>query len=95
MERNKRRKKNNIKRKIKFVIVFCFFLIFLFAVEIVNQRIVDLNCFENTNILKINVDCKTLEWFGKTYNVNIDKVKELLKDRFSGLFVLHKDFYLL
>lgn len=95
LERNLKKKKRNNRKKIKFIVIFCLFLLLIFAIEIVNQRIIELNYFENPTILKINIDSRTIEWFGKTYIIDINKMKKMLEDRFYGLFVLHKVFYLL
>lgn len=95
LERNERRKKKRMKKKIKFIILCCFFLLFIFSMDIVNDTIKELDCLENTTILEINIESKSMGLFGKTYNIDFNKLKKLLEDRFSGLFVLHKWFYLL
>lgn len=76
LEKNLRRKKANKKRKLKFIAIFCLFIFLLFAIGMVNQRIVDLDCMENPTIIRINVDSKTVEWFGQVYEFDFKKVKD-------------------
>jgi len=95
LERNKRLNKSlRIKRMKKFCI-FVLFLILILSIEIVNQNIVELNCLENPNIIRFDINTKEIDFFGKRYIIDLNTIRNLLKDQFSGLLVLHNCNYLL
>ncbi len=95
LERNKRLRKNRRIKRIKSFIILVTIILLIFGIKKVNQTIVDLNCIDNANIVRFNYKTKELDFFGKSYIIHLKKIKNLLKDQFSGLLVLHNRFYLL
>lgn len=95
LERNKRLRKNRRIKRIKSFIILVTIILLIFGIKKVNQTIVDLNCIDNTNIVGFNYKTKELDFFGKSYIIHLKEIKNLLKDQFSGLLVLHNRFYLL
>ena len=48
------------------------------GIDIVNQNIIELNCLENPNILRFDIDSKEVDVFGETYIMDLnflDKIK--------------------
>ncbi len=82
LEKNKRlRKEKRIKRVKKFYILILFLLLIL-GLEIVNQNIVELDCLDNPNIFRVDINTNTLDFFGKSYVIPLSFLKKLLKDQF-------------
>ncbi len=95
LERNKRLNKSiRIKRMKKLCILLVFSLLIL-SIEIVNQNIIELDCLENPNIIRVDIKTKEIDFFGKSYIIDLNVIRNLLKDQFSGLLVLHNCNYLL
>lgn len=98
LERNHIRKKVKNRNKVKFIILFALFLLLLIGIDKVNENIIQLECFSNPTLIQFNLNRSTVDLFGITYNIDLEKANNLIdyiKDRISGLFVLHKGFYLL
>lgn len=95
LERNKRlRKEKRIKRAKRLCILLLLGFLIL-GLEIVNQNIVELNCLDNPNIFRLNIKTRQLDFFGKSYIIDLNVIKNFLKTSFSGLLVLHSKNYLL
>ncbi len=70
-------------------------MVFLLGIEIVNLNIIDLECFENPNIIRFDIEKMELDFFGKSYIIDFSIIKKFIEDQFSGLLVLHNCNYLL
>ncbi|MDR7857102.1 hypothetical protein [Tissierella sp.] len=95
LERNKRLSKSKRINRMKKLCILLLFAILLLSIEIVNQNIVDLNCFENPNIIRFDIKKMELDFFGKSYVIDLSIIKKFIKDQLSGLLVLHNCNYLL
>jgi hypothetical protein len=95
LEKNKRISKAKRIRRMKKLCILLLFAIFLMGIEIVNQNIIYLNCIENPNIIRFDMEKKELDFFGKPYIIDLSIIKKYIKDQFSGLLVLHNCNYLL
>lgn len=83
LERNKRLKKQKRIKMVKGAYILILFLILILGIEIVNQNIIELDCLDNPNIFRFDIDTKKLDFFGKSYIIDFSIIKKLLKDRFS------------
>lgn len=83
LERNRRLKKQRRIKRVKRAYILILFLILILGLEIVNQNIIELDCLDNPNIFRFDIDTKKLDFFGKSYIIDLSILKKLLKDRFS------------
>lgn len=82
LERNKRYKKERRMQRVKRIYIFILLIFLVLGIEIVNQNIVELNCLENPNILRFSMETKTLDFFGKSYIIDLKYLINLIKDQF-------------
>ncbi|WP_353096095.1 hypothetical protein [Tissierella praeacuta] len=82
LERNRRLRRENRKKRIKKFYVLVLFLLLILGIEIVNQNIIALDCLDNPNIFRININTRTLDFFGESYIIDFSYLKKLLKDQF-------------
>lgn len=95
LEKNKRLNKLIRIKRLKRICIFLVFILLILGIEIVNQKIIELDCLDNPNIIRIDIKTKEIDFFGKSYIIDLDIIRNLLKDQFSGLLVLHNCNYLL
>ena len=69
LERNKKRKKENVKRIFKLLIILVMTFIFTQLVYEVNETIIELNVLDNTKIFAVDLTNTSLTILGKTYNL--------------------------
>ena len=69
LERNKKRKKENVKRIFKLLIILVMTFIFTQLVYEVNETIIELNVLDNTKIFAVDLPNTSLTILGKTYNL--------------------------
>lgn len=82
LERNRRIRRENRKKRIKKFYVLILLLLLILGIEIVNQNIIALDCLDNPNIFRININTRTLDFFGESYIIDFSYLKRLLKDQF-------------
>lgn len=95
LERNKRLSKLVRIKRMKKICFLLVFILLILSIQIVNQSIIELDCLENPNIIRIDIETKEIDFFGKSYIIDLDIIRYLFKDQFSGLLVLHNCNYLL
>lgn len=86
LERNRRLRKNNRIKKFKTLLILIVVVFLVFGIEKVNRTIIELNCIDNPNIIRFNYKTNKLDFFGKSYIIDVKEIKKYLKDQFSGLF---------
>ena len=52
----------------------------------VNETIVELDCIDNPNIVRFNLNSNKIDIFGESYIFDFKEIKKILKGRLSGLF---------
>lgn len=68
--RSKNRKKDNLIKIFKLIVIIMMTLIFVLLVYKVNDTIIDLNVLDNTSIFEVDLEGASLTLLGKTYNLN-------------------------
>ena len=69
LERYKDKRKLAILKFIRLIIIMILAAIFTFLIIRVNETIIELNVLENTDLLILDINNKTLTLFGKTYYI--------------------------
>lgn len=78
LEKNKRIKRNKRIKKAKRLCVLMLLVILILGIEIVNQNIIELDCLENPNILRFDINAREVDLFGKTFVMDyelLDRIK--------------------
>ncbi|WP_406242273.1 hypothetical protein ACF3M2_17620 [Tissierella carlieri] len=80
LERNKRLKKQRRINRVKKFYILILFLLLILGLEIVNQNIVELDCLDNPNILRFDINTKKLDLFGKSYIIDLSFIRKVFKE---------------
>lgn len=70
----KSRKKNMYFNFIKLIIILSMIIVMWNFLFYVNDTIIQLNCLDNTQLLNIDIENRTLYLFGNSYQINFDYI---------------------
>ncbi len=86
LEKNKRRRKERWIRRFKSFLILIIIVLLIIGIEMVNETIVELDCIDNPNIVRFNLNSNKIDIFGESYIFDFKEIKKILKGRLSGLF---------
>lgn len=86
LEKNKRRRKERWIRRFKSFLILIIIVLLIIGIEMVNETIVKLDCIDNPNIVRFNLNSNKIDIFGESYIFDFKEIKKILKGRLSGLF---------
>lgn len=95
LERNRRKRREKRIKRAKRFCIFILLILLILGLDRVNQNIIELNCLDNPNILRVDLKTRQIDFFGDSYIIDLDIIKNFLKTSFSGLLVLLYMIYLL
>lgn len=82
LERNKLLRKQRRISVLKRLCIISLIILFILGIDIVNQNIIELDCLDNPNIIKFNMESREFDLFGVTYVIDFNLLKNFLKDHF-------------
>lgn len=69
LDRYKQRRKQNLLRIVKLIVIACMCMVFTFLVMRVNYTIIELNILDNTDIFGLDISNKSITLMGDTYRI--------------------------
>lgn len=78
MEKYKRIKKEKRIRILKFMTFLIILVTMFYGVFFVNDTIKDFNVIEKDNLIRLDIENWEIELLGKTYYIEIDRIKNVL-----------------
>lgn len=78
MQRNKRLKKSEWKKKCKKTIIVFMILFMILGIKLVNDEIKRTGFLENSNLFKLDIKERTFDLLGNKYYIDLNIIKENL-----------------
>ena len=74
MERYKRLKRENRIRRFKLITILLIIATMSYGLILVNSTIQDFDLIKNDNLIRIDIDKRSIDLFGQSYYIDLDRI---------------------
>ena len=74
MERYKRLKRENRIRRFKLITILLIISTMSYGLILVNSTIQDFDLIKNDNLIRIDIDKRSIDLFGQSYYIDLDRI---------------------
>lgn len=78
IEKNKRLRKLGKKKRLKRFVIICIFFLMVVGMHIVNSEIQRKDYLENSNLFKIDIEDRAINFLGKKYYLDLNTFSKYL-----------------